>query len=157
MSAVPRPAGVSLRPMTQEDVEAVIGVEVRSYEFPWTEGIFRDCLQVGYSCWLAEADSTLTGYGIMSVAAGESHILNLCVDPDWQGRGIGRMLLEQMLRAARAHGADIALLEVRPSNLAALRLYEQLGFNQYSVRRAYYPSRDGREDALMLAKSLVYL
>jgi len=155
VSAVVKPDDVKLRPMEPDDVDAVMEVELSAYPYPWTAGIFRDCLQVGYCCWVAEQGELLVGYGVMSVAAGESHILNLCVSPPCQGRGVGRRLLGHLLRLAKVHGADLALLEVRPSNLSAISLYESEGFNQFGVRRNYYPADRGREDALMMAKSLL--
>jgi ribosomal-protein-alanine N-acetyltransferase len=87
----------------------------------------------------------------MSVAGSESHILNLCVRATSQAEGLGRALLEHLLAVAREHHADTVLLEVRPSNGSALRLYEGMGFSRVGLRRAYYPGRDGREDAVILA------
>jgi ribosomal-protein-alanine N-acetyltransferase len=90
----------------------------------------------------------------MSVAAGESHILNLTVNPDAHRRGIGGKLLKHFLQLAARHDADTVMLEVRPSNMAAIRLYEKIGFNEIGRRRNYYPAKEGREDALLLALSL---
>jgi len=136
------------------DLDTVMDIESQAYDFPWTQGIFRDCLRVGYCCWCYENDGLIQGYGVMSVAAGESHILNITVRPESQRQGIGGKLMKHFLQLARRHNADIAMLEVRPSNTSALRLYEKLGFNEISVRRNYYPSDNGREDALLLALSL---
>ncbi len=131
-------------------------IETRAYAFPWTEGIFRDCIRVGYCCWCYEVNGVIHGYGVMSVAAGESHILNLSVNPESQRQGIGTKLLKHFLQLACRHNADAVMLEVRPSNTAALKLYEKLGFNEIGVRRNYYPAEGGqREDALLLALSLV--
>jgi len=132
-------------------------IEVRAYGFPWTEGIFRDCIRVGYCCWCYEVNGVIHGYGVMSVAAGESHILNLSVRPDSQRQGVGTKLMKHFLQLARRHNADTVMLEVRPSNTPAIRLYEKLGFNEIGVRRKYYPADGGqREDALLLALSLVH-
>ena len=100
-------------------------------------------------------DEEVNAYGIMSIAAGESHVLNLCVCPAWHGCGLGRQLLAKLLEVARDHRAGTMLLEVRPSNRRALRLYESMGFSEVGVRRGYYPARNGREDALLLAMDLV--
>ena len=151
MSAILSEPGERLRPMTVADLDRVMEIEPRAYEFPWSEGIFRDCLRVGYCCWCYEENDELTGYGVMSVAAGESHILNLTVRPEVQRKGIGRKLLKHFIQLARRHNADTLMLEVRPSNTAAIRLYEAQGFNEIGVRRNYYPAADGREDALLLA------
>lgn len=148
--------GPCLRPLTTADLDTVMEIEHRAYGFPWTAGIFRDCIRVGYSCWCHEIDDVMHGYGVMSVAAGEAHILNLTVSPDMRRQGVGTRLLKHFLQLARRHNADTALLEVRPSNTAAIRLYEKIGFNEIGVRRAYYPSEHGRrEDALLLALSLL--
>jgi [ribosomal protein S18]-alanine N-acetyltransferase len=143
-----------MRPMTQEDIEPVYAIERRSYSHPWTEGILRDCLRVGYNCWVYCDEGEILGYGIISVAAGEAHVLNLCVRPESQGAGVGRHILTHLVALARRHGADTMLLEVRASNRAAIALYESAGFNEIGQRHGYYPGHSGREDALVLAKVL---
>ena len=141
---------VSIRVMTEDDVSAVMRIERDSYQFPWTEGIFRDCLRVGYTCRVAEADGDMVGYAVMSAGAGEAHILNLCVRQDARCVGIGRQLINYMLNRARMAGMEDAFLEVRPSNTVAARLYQSLGFQQVGTRRGYYPAAGGREDASVL-------
>ena len=136
------------------DLDAVMEIESSAYDFPWTQGIFRDCLRVGYCCWCYEIDGLIQGYGVMSVAAGESHILNISVRPESRRQGIGSKLMKHFLQLARRHDADTVMLEVRPSNKLAIKLYEKLGFNEIGVRRNYYPAHQGREDALLLALSL---
>lgn len=153
-AAVLEDVPVRMRPMGERDVGAVIQIEGSVYDFPWSEGIFCDCLRVGYSCWVVESEFGVEGYGIMSLGAGESHILNLCIRADSQGRGLGRQLLMFLLDAARRRGAYTTLLEVRPSNRGALHLYESAGFSEVGVRNAYYPGKCGREDALVLAIDL---
>ncbi len=145
---------VQLRPMTEEDLARVSAVERESYAFPWSEGIFRDCLRVGYVCRVVEIGFDLVGYAVMSTGAGEAHILNLCVRETMRGRGIGRTLLRQLLDLAAEAGVEDAFLEVRPSNLAAIRLYQSLGFVQVGVRKGYYQAADGREDATVLRLDL---
>jgi len=154
VSAILADQGSKIRPLTAADLEAVMEIETRAYDYPWTQGIFRDCLRVGYCCWCYELDGAMQAYGVMSVAAGESHILNITVRPESQGQGIGSKLMKHFLQLARRHDADIVMLEVRPSNKAAIKLYEKLGFNEIGVRRNYYPADEGREDALLLALSL---
>lgn len=154
MSAILSAPGERLRPMTVDDLERVMAIEPRAYEFPWSEGIFRDCLRVGYCCWCYEENDELLGYGVMSVAAGESHILNLTVRPESQRKGIGRKLMKNFIQLAQRHHAETLMLEVRPSNVSAIRLYESMGFNEISRRRNYYPAHGGREDALIFAMSL---
>lgn len=144
----------ALRPMRQADVPDVMAIEVRAYSSPWTEGIFRDCLHVGYSCWVLEGDEGLLGYGVMSAGAGEAHLLNLCIAPEAQGQGHGRRLLRHFIEQAMRYHADTVYLEVRPSNCTAIRLYESVGFHQVGLRRGYYPAEKGREDAMVLALEL---
>lgn len=154
MSAIVEPGLPLFRRMLEADVEQVMTIEVRAYAHPWTAGIFRDCLRVGYYCQVMELDGKMAGYGVLTLGGGEAHILNLCVAPGMQGRGLGRAMLEHLLEAAQRLHAETVLLEVRPSNQAAVHLYQSLGFNEVGVRNAYYPGHEGREDALILALSL---
>ncbi len=154
MSAVLRIPKLHLRPMSENDLSVVTGIEAEVYPFPWTEQIFRDCLRVGYSCWVAECHGHIQGYGVMSVAAGECHILNLCVRTNLRRQGVGWRMLDHLINLARKHRAETALLEVRPSNRAALALYHRAGFGEVGIRREYYPAAKGREDALILARDL---
>ena len=154
MSAVLQVSELRLRPMSEDDLPLVTAIERDAYPFPWTAQIFRDCLRVGYSCWVADLQGQVEAYGVMSVSVGECHILNLCVRPELQRQGIGRRMLAHLLYLARKHGAETALLEVRPSNRPAVALYEREGFGEVGVRRHYYPAANGREDALILAKDL---
>ena len=144
-----------IRPMREGDVAAVLAVELAAYEFPWTETILRDCLRVGYSCWVLTTEQAVCGHAVMGLMGpGECHVLNVCVRPDLQGRGFGRHLMVHLLESARGLGMNLMLLEVRPSNEPALALYRSLGFNELGVRRDYYPARKGREDGLVLAMEL---
>ena len=143
-----------VRRMQLTDLPDVLRNERRGYTHPWTEGIFRDCLRNGQECWLLICSDQNVGHGILSVAAGKSHLLNVCVHPDFQGHGFGRILVEHLLERARTGEASTIFLEVRPSNVAACELYDKLGFNEVGIRENYYPSNVGREDALVLAKEL---
>ncbi|MEJ2630982.1 MAG: ribosomal protein S18-alanine N-acetyltransferase [Acidihalobacter sp.] len=155
MSARPRPEAKRVRELHVEDLEFLMSIEVRAYPYPWTEGIFRDCLRSGYGCWALTLDEILNGYAVTSVAVGECHILNLTVAPESQGQGLGRYLLRNVLQRAEQAGADTAFLEVRPSNASARHLYDTEGFNEVGIRRHYYPADGGkREDALVMAKAL---
>jgi ribosomal-protein-alanine N-acetyltransferase len=146
--------GLDIRSMQEADVAAVLRIERASYAFPWTEGIFRDCLRVNYTCRVAEIGVVTVGYAILSVAAGEAHLLNLCVAEAYRCRGIGRRLLAHLLLAATNAGAAEAFLEARPSNTSAIRLYQSLGFTQIGMRRGYYQAIDGREDAIVLKRRI---
>ena len=145
---------VHIRTMVHDDLSLVSDIERRSYEFPWSHGVFRDCLLAGYSCIVVERGEHVVGYGILSVAAGEAHILNLCVDPTFRYLGYGDRLIDEILfRARRAEVTEI-FLEVRPSNEGAISLYQKKGFRQIAYRPAYYQARKGREDAAVLCKVL---
>jgi ribosomal-protein-alanine N-acetyltransferase len=156
MSAVPdsSPPEVLIRDMGPDDVLMVADVEASSYAFPWSEGIFRDCLRAGYYCCVAEIDHIIIGYSVMSTGAGEAHVLNLCVAEPYRYRGIGGRLLEHLLEFAGSLGVADVFLEVRPSNTVAIRLYQSRGFAQIGVRRGYYQAEGGREDAVVLRKIL---
>lgn len=147
-------AELVLRPMRRADLKAVADIEQQAYEFPWEPATFRDCVSVGYCCWIGEKAGRIVCYGICSVGAGEAHVLNLCVAPHTQGNGFGRTMLQKLMEVARNHRADTIFLEVRPSNDNALKLYRQMGFNEIGTRPDYYPARDGREDALVMARDL---
>lgn len=140
--------------MHTADLPDVMLVENRNYDFPWSEGIFRDCIKAGYTMQVLRLDLLLIGYGVMQVAADEAHILNLCIDRDYNRRGYARALLEKLLTMAERAGAHMAFLEARPSNPRAIRLYEKAGFNEVGSRRAYYDSFDGREDAIVMARAI---
>jgi ribosomal-protein-alanine N-acetyltransferase len=146
----------SLRPMRDGDLDAVVAIEHRAYPFPWTRGIFRDCLHAGHSMWVLEAQGALAGYGVLGIAAGEAHVLNLCIAPEAEGHGHGRRLLRALLRVARGGGAMRVFLEVRPSNPRAIALYHAEGFNEIGRRPRYYPAPNhGREDAIVMALELL--
>ncbi|WP_455217118.1 ribosomal protein S18-alanine N-acetyltransferase [Kaarinaea lacus] len=156
MSAVVQSPELNIRPMTAEDIDAVMSIEFSIYPYPWTRRIMADCLRVGYYCMVGEIDGVLAGYCVMSTGADEAHILNLCVASEFQRRGLGRIMLTTVLDEAKLHDVHNVFLEVRPSNSPALYLYEQLGFNEIGLRKDYYPAKDGREDAVILALNLSY-
>ena len=156
MSAVLKEPEHIFRPMRPEDVAVVVAIEGEVYCYGWNTRIFHDCLDYRYSCWVMEEVGQIVGYGVFSVVASEAHILNIAIHQGYQGDGRGRRLLLHILTLAAEHGADTVLLEVRPSNLAAIHLYESEGFCQVGSRHNYYPARKGREDALIMAKALIY-
>ncbi len=155
MSAILSQVSPHFRAMQPEDVSRVINIERQLYEFPWTAGIFQDCINVGYICRVFEIHEGILAYGIMSVGAGECHILNIGVTRNHQSRGLGRLMLERLMSIAKRSKARIAFLEVRVSNERAVELYEKMGFSEIGRRKNYYPAAEGgRESALVLAKVL---
>lgn len=143
-----------IRGLVADDLAAVLNIENSAYDFPWTEGIFKDCFRVGYPAWVFEENGEVKGYGILSVAAGEGHILNLCVKPDSHRQGVGKQLLKSLLLTAEILEVSALFLEVRVSNQPAINLYEKFGFNEVGIRQNYYPAKKGREDAVVLARQL---
>lgn len=148
------PELTEIRRMQPEDIDTVFQIELKAYLFPWTRGIFTDCLHSGFPAWVMHQDGVICGYSLMSVAAGESHLLNLCVDPDYQGSGLGAYFLDWLLQEVAKQGAQVVFLEVRPSNPTAISLYESRGFNQIGLRPGYYRNGSRREDALVMALQL---
>lgn len=145
---------LTFRPMTLDDVDTVIRLENQVYQFPWTDRIFKDCIRVGYDCWMADLENTVVAHAVISVAAGESHMLNLSVTENLQGKGIGKQFVQFLLNIARNKRAQIMMLEVRPSNVRAINCYNSAGFNEIGCRKDYYPAPNGKEDALLFAKQI---
>lgn len=145
---------LEFRPMSPADVEEVMHLETSVYQFPWTERIFSDCIRVGYDCWLALQDDIIVAHAVVSIAAGEGHILNLAVTGEYQGKGIGKQFIQFLLGIAASKQAEIMMLEVRPSNVRAINCYNSAGFNEIGCRKDYYPAPNGKEDALLFAKQI---
>lgn len=141
-------------PMTAEDVPQILAIEEKVYSHPWTDTIFKDCLRVGYTCWVCKKDNHTVGYLILSIAVEEMHILNLCIHPDQQRMNLGTLMIQQAEKLARQNNAEKSFLEVRPSNVGAIRLYQKQGYEQIGLRKDYYPANDGREDAIVMCKAL---
>jgi ribosomal-protein-alanine N-acetyltransferase len=153
VAAVVKPV-IQVRAMRNEDLSRVGELENASYDFPWSQGVFADCLRAGHPCWVLCVDALVAGYGILSTGADEAHILNICIAPDYRGQGLGRHLLRRLLDIARWNGAERVFLEVRPSNPLAKSLYESLGFKEIGRRPRYYPAKNGREDAIVMVLEL---
>ena len=150
MSAQPGRSVPIIRSMLPADLDAITAIEDQTYKFPWGRRIFSDCLMAGYLCVVFDDDTEVIGYAIVSVAAAEGHILNLCVEVGSQRQGLGGQLLEYLLGQCRRMDVARLFLEVRPSNNAAISLYESAGFSRLGIRKGYYQAVAGREDALVL-------
>ena len=153
MSAMLKPQ-YQLRPMQMDDLDAVMQIEPTIYSHPWTRGNFSDSLNSGYSAWVLESGGEIIGYALMMMVLDEAHLLNLSVAKSYQKQGLGRYLLEHMIDKARQYKAANMFLEVRPSNISAIALYENMGFCEMAVRRGYYPAAHGREDAVLMGLAL---
>jgi len=146
-----------IRRLTLEDVDRIYAIEQAAYPFPWTRGVFVDCLRVGYACFGLQFGKELAGYTIFSWTAGEAHLLNLCVHPDWQHRGYGSLLLEYAINHVARLESEAILLEVRESNPRALELYKNRGFTVIGRRPSYYQAGDQREDAIVMRLELRHI
>ena len=144
---------LSFRTMHRDDLKQIMAIEEQAYSHPWTIGIFRDCLRM-HRCWVAQENESIVGYGVLMLAPGESHVLNLCVKPDQQRKGFGRQLLRMLMQQSEKSDVDMILLEVRRSNQSAIDLYQSEGFHELGVRKGYYPAHNGREDAIIFARYL---
>ncbi len=142
------------RPMQMDDLESIMAIEPQIYPYPWTRGNFSDSLSSGYSAWVLMLNDQIIGYSLMMLVLDEAHLLNLSVAKPYQKQGLGRMLLEHMVSIAKSNQMANMFLEVRPSNISAIALYENMGFNEMAVRRGYYPAANGREDAVLMGLAL---
>ncbi|WBS05038.1 ribosomal protein S18-alanine N-acetyltransferase [Pseudoduganella sp. SL102] len=139
-------------PMRPADLDDVVAVEHDVYPHPWTRTNFADSLKNGYHAWvLRDPLRELIGYFLVMAVVDEAHLLNVAVAARWQGKGLGRFLLNQSAACARGLGMESMLLEVRPSNVRALDIYRRYGFAEIGRRKGYYPAADGkREDAIVM-------
>ncbi len=153
MSAMLNPQ-YQFRPMGESDLDAIMEIEPHIYTHPWTRGNFDDSLKSGYSAWVLLEGTKIIGYALMMMVLDEAHLLNLSIAKHYQKRGLGRLLLEHMIAIAKRHDAANMFLEVRPSNISAIALYENIGFNEMAIRRGYYPAHNGREDAVLMGLAL---
>jgi [ribosomal protein S18]-alanine N-acetyltransferase len=154
MNAQLNQPNVSFREMQIDDLDAVIQIETVNFPFPWTAGNFKDSINSGHICLVLEIDQTLVGYAILMMVLDEAHLLNISVSAAWKGKGWGRYLLNHTMQISREKGGLNMFLEVRPSNVSAITLYESIGFNEMGVRPGYYPAHNGRENAVLMGVAL---
>jgi ribosomal-protein-alanine N-acetyltransferase len=141
-------------PMTEARLDEVVAVERRAYGHPWTRGNFADSLRSGYQAQLLCAGDAVIGYFVAMQGVDEVHLLNITVDPAYQGQGWGRVMLDALALWSRAQGAQWLWLEVRTSNLRAQQVYLRYGYRRVGERRNYYPADGGREDAIVMSYKL---
>ena len=140
-----------IRPMTTQDVEAVLAIEQSVQAYPWTRGNFTDALNSGYLCYVDQGAEKLRGFAILMPGVDEAELLNIGVALCHQRKGLGRYLLGRMFDVAASRRMQRIFLEVRASNTAAIALYRSAGFEQVGLRRGYYRNAAGSEDALVMA------
>ncbi len=141
--------------MIEEDLDRVIEIEKRIFPFPWSKKNFADSLHAGYDAWVFEQAGQICGYAVLMWSLDEIHLLNLSVDSRFQRQGMGRSIMGWLGSKAKEQGARIMLLEVRPSNIAGIGLYQQCGFIEIGRRKNYYPAIAGtREHAIVMQANL---
>lgn len=145
---------MNLEPMLADDLPIIHGIEVTANQFPWSLKNFEDSLQAGYQGFVVRENQQIIAYALVQHVLDEAHLLNICVRPDRQGRGLGRQLLNTVIDAVSLRGSNLMLLEVRRSNRRAQELYLSAGFNEMAIRRGYYPAVQGREDAVLMGMTL---
>ncbi len=147
-----------LRLMQEDDFDAVCDLEGRAYEFPWSRAIIGGCASAPYRIWLGRIAHRKIHIcqAFLSIIMDEAHILNLSVEPEFQGYGFGSQLLIKVVEDARNQGAHQIFLEVRESNYSAIQMYLKQGFNEIGRRRDYYPTSNGREDAFVFGLQLLF-
>lgn len=144
------PQSIVLRPMTRPDLAAVCAIEQQVQYAPWTETLFADGLE-RHLCLVAEKAQQIVGFAVVQFVVDEASLLTIAVHPSQQKQGIGRLLLDEVMAQAIAKQATTLFLEVRASNQRAIKMYQMAGFNEMGLRKSYYPSANGKEDALMMA------
>lgn len=154
MSAVFKTVEAGFQPMTESRLDEVVAIERRAYSHPWTQGNFADSLRSGYQAQMLCAGDVVLGYFVAMKGVDEVHLLNITVDPAYQGQGWGRVMLDALALWASSQGAQWLWLEVRTSNVRAQRVYERYGYRRVGERKNYYPAAQGREDAIVMSYKL---
>jgi len=139
--------GISLLGMREVDIPTVMQIELKSYSHPWTEGIFEDCLKVGYPAWILLKNNSIIGYIVLSAGAQEAHVLNICISQEYRRQGLAEAVMSDVIALLKDKEYLSIFLEVRVSNIAAAALYEKMGFERIGTRKGYYEAQEGREDA----------
>ena len=143
------------RKMQQGDVADILRIEQSANQFPWSKINFENCLKSKHQAWVFIDDvKEIQGYAIVQRVVDEAHLLNICVKPSAQGQGLGREILKYIIDYANSISSVLIVLEVRSSNKRAQQMYLSAGFNEMSVRKNYYPSKEGREDAILMGLDL---
>lgn len=142
------------RPMALDDIAGVLLIENQGYDFPWSPGLFEQAIKSTKYCVVAHEGENLVGFAILSYVVGEAELLNICIDPKQQGKGYATLLLDHLVEHAAQKDNHEMYLEVRVTNAAAIHIYEQAGFNEIGRRKNYYPTKSGKEDAILMALPL---
>ena len=139
-----------IRPASFDDISSIVEIENKTNQMPWSKAQFLSSMEVGHYSVVMHKDSDIVGFAIYSPIIPESHLLNIAIDPAYQGKGLGDKLLQQIILQNRTIGVKTISLEVRVSNLPAINLYEKRGFHKDAIRPDYY-SGSPKEDALLMS------
>lgn len=145
---------IAFRPMTLDDIDTILRIEQQGYDFPWSKNLFEQAVKSTKYCAVAQSEDRIVGYGILSYVVGEAELLNICIDPKEQSKGFAKQLLQHLVAHAAHKDNHEMYLEVRVTNTAAIHIYEQAGFNEIGRRKNYYPTKAGKEDAILMALPL---
>lgn len=144
---------VTIRPMEADDLTVIMRLERNIFPDPWPVSAFEDIFKIdGWNGFVAESDDVVVGYACMLVIAGECHLANIAVVPEFRRKSVANQLLEHILEVAQQMECDSVLLEVRVSNQVAIAFYEKNKFAQTNVRKGYY--HDPKEDAAVMIRRL---
>lgn len=149
-------SALQFEPLEAQDIAAIMPIERACHEFPSSEKLLRSCFSKRYHNVKMLLEGKVIGFYMTELVVDEMTLHNICIDPAYQGRGLGKQLFMHFLQTAEAKGAAQLWLEVRPSNTAAVQLYLTNGFHEAGRRKDYYPAKDGREDALLMGQSLMF-
>ena len=142
-----------IRPASFDDISSIVEIENKTNQMPWSKAQFLSSMEVGHYSIVMHKDSDILGFAIYSPIIPESHLLNIAIDPAYQGKGLGDKLLQQIILQNRTIGVKTISLEVRVSNLPAINLYEKRGFHKDAIRPDYY-SGSPKEDALLMSLNI---
>ena len=146
---------IEIRRMKSMDLADVVAIETTSYDFPWSEKILKDCILQNYDCYVAEG-LKIVGYVIANITSQESHVLNLTIDSDYRGFGLGSSFIDLVVNECKIKKSHSIFLESRVSNTIARNLYQKYGFRSIGIRKNYYRNSSGREDAVVYRKNIEY-
>ena len=148
-----------VRSMRNDDIDRVYAIEEVAHRAPWSRQILNDCVLVNYDCRVLEIESDkeleLAGYVISRYDGDICHVLNICIAPALQNKGYGQFLLQNVIDSLTKSAFGSLLLEVRPSNPAALHIYQKMGFKQTGIKRGYYREGSVIEDGIVLEKQII--
>ncbi|MBU2280260.1 MAG: ribosomal protein S18-alanine N-acetyltransferase [Gammaproteobacteria bacterium] len=147
-------SSLQIRLATIEDAPTMLVIEQNATSHPWTLKLFESCFGDRYFNFVLEQQNQICGFYIGEFIAGEASLFDICIAPEAQGKGYGRLLLEHFIQEADQREAFECWLEVRESNFKAIKLYQSVGFHQTGKRPNYYPTATGHEDAILMGLPL---